>query len=42
MKLTHEDEETIMPDFLAGHVRDVSDDPAFTNVEIARRLARAA
>jgi CYTH domain-containing protein/predicted ATPase len=41
-ELTREDEETLMPDFLAGHVRDVSDDPAFTNVEIARRLVRAA
>jgi CYTH domain-containing protein len=36
-ELTKEDEATIIPDFLEGRVTDVTNDPAYTNVEIARR-----
>ncbi|MBA3732785.1 AAA family ATPase [Patescibacteria group bacterium] len=39
LELTEEHDKFTLPDFLQGYLTDVTDDPQFSNYEIARRIA---
>ncbi len=39
IELTDEHDTIVMPDFLQGHILDVTDDPSLSNFEIARLIA---